>query len=603
MTIKKLGIDRNCATYDELKSQHTVSQGWPAYGDLSFLCDKKENLENYLTRISYDTQSGRNAFRQLFREIGTGDIILAFEGNTIKGIAEIPPNYIYFYNVDDDVEDYRNSLFPVNWVDWKIFCKDSSMQIQGGQGVKGIENSGLQSVNKYITDNWESFKKENKIAIQPPECDIKLNLLLSGFEQKKISSKIAYINKINNEKNMEKLDKIKDILLSKKNLILQGAPGTGKTYNTVGLALKVCGIDTSRMDRKDMMKEYSELTKSGQIAFTTFHQTMDYDDFIEGLKPQVDDGKITYEIEDGIFKKICTDAEIKDESNFDETYDKFINHIQEEEYYPITSSGGALFHVSVNSKQNLILYTGNDRKMNGVLTKEKIRLEYFGQGSKYWVGYNKGVVNELYQKFDLKQPSQAEKKNYVLIIDEINRGNVSKIFGELITLLEADKRGGEENCIPAQLSYSKQPFSVPSNLYIIGTMNTTDRSVGTIDYAVRRRFAFVTLDSSWDIVASTYADNEKKKKAQELFIAVQNYIKKTAVDMDVEDLMVGHSYFMNNGQELNQRWEFEILPLLNEYYKDGICSKSPLDNIRKKSDTNADKKLYMEKFINEYLNQ
>ena len=317
----------------------------------------------------------------------------------------------------------------------------------------------------------------------------------------------------------ENLYAIIDVLKTKKNIILQGAPGTGKTYSTIEIALNICGVNTLSLSREDMMKIYNDLSQKGQIAFSTFHQTMDYDDFIEGLKPQLENGQVTYDIEDGIFKKICQDASIKGDSNFDECYDKLL----------------------------------------------------------------------------------AENKNYVLIIDEINRGNISKIFGELITLIESDKREGKTNCISAKLSYSKMDFSVPDNLYIIGTMNTTDRSVGNIDYAIRRRFAFCTLESLWEVAENSYSDDAQKDEAKKLYLAVQNYIKQSAVDMDYEDLMVGHSYFMYKEEEsLEQRWKFEILPLLNEYYKDGICCKSPLEDIRKKSDGKEEKSLYMQKFIEKY---
>lgn len=399
----------------------------------------------------------------------------------------------------------------------------------------------------------------------------------------------------------ENLYAIIDVLKTKKNIILQGAPGTGKTYSTIEIALNICGVNTLSLSREDMIKIYNDLSQKGQIAFSTFHQTMDYDDFIEGLKPQLENGQVTYDIEDGIFKKICQDASIKGDSNFDECYDKLLAEIQNTDFYPIKSSGGAIFHVAVNSKQNLTLYTGKEKKMNGVLTKENIRLEYFGHGPKYWVGYNKGVVNKLYADFGLKSPVLCKDKNYVLIIDEINRGNISKIFGELITLIESDKREGKTNCISAKLSYSKMDFSVPDNLYIIGTMNTTDRSVGNIDYAIRRRFAFCTLEFLWEVAENSYSDDAQKDEAKKLYLAVQNYIKQSAVDMDYEDLMVGHSYFMYKEEEsLEQRWKFEILPLLNEYYKDGICCKSPLEDIRKKSDGKEEKSLYMQKFIEKY---
>ena len=164
-------------------------------------------------------------------------------------------------------------------------------------------------------------------------------------------------------------------------------------------------------------------------------------------------------------------------------------------------------------------------------------------------------------------------QNYVLIIDEINRGNVSKIFGELITLLEADKRLGGDHPVKVTLPYSKDPFGVPSNLYIIGTMNTTDRSVGNIDYAVRRRFAFATLKADIELVRKFSID-----EAVVLFEAVELFIRKHQIDMDFEDLMVGHSYFFAKDEnDLAMKWQYEILPLLNEYIKDGIINARTID--------------------------
>ena len=193
------------------------------------------------------------------------------------------------------------------------------------------------------------------------------------------------------------------------------------------------------------------------------------------------------------------------------------------------------------------------------------------------------LKNEDFRKNDVK--------NYVLIIDEINRGNVSKIFGELISLLEADKRVGGDHPLIVTLPYSKEPFSVPPNLYIIGTMNTTDRSVGSIDYAVRRRFAFVTLEADENKVPEGNARN--------LFNAVKNFLNKSKYDMDIEDLMVGHSYFMVDDEDsLNMKWQYEILPLLMEYHKDGIIKESPLkafseEDVKK---VKVDYKLFIEKW-------
>ena len=178
------------------------------------------------------------------------------------------------------------------------------------------------------------------------------------------------------------------------------------------------------------------------------------------------------------------------------------------------------------------------------------------------------VINDIITgKVDDETP-----QNYILIIDEINRGNVSKIFGELITLLEADKRLGGDHPIKVTLPYSKESFGVPSNLYIIGTMNTTDRSVGNIDYAVRRRFAFVTLKADRQILVNKYGEKSKQVQLFDAVFAFLNDDKKHP-DMDIEDLMVGHSYFMaDDDNELKLKLKYEIIPLIREYSKDGIVN-------------------------------
>lgn len=300
-----------------------------------------------------------------------------------------------------------------------------------------------------------------------------------------IESWLKYMNDI------AYLEKCAKLLSKKHNIILQGAPGTGKTYNTAAIALKTLDItDIDLTDHKAVMIRYDELLGK-QIFFTTFHQSLDYEDFVEGLKPHVqtdDKGNsigVTYEPEDGIFKRAC----------------------------------------------------------------------------------NKAVENS------------EDNKPVVLIIDEINRGNVSKIFGELITLLESDKRSQGNHPIKVILPYTKAEFGVPSNLYIIGTMNTTDRSTGTLDYALRRRFAFVTLQSDRSVIEKHYdklGNANLKDMAVALFDDIKKFIespKHLCGDMSIDDLMVGHSYFMaEDEEELKDKVEYEIIPLINEYINDGILN-------------------------------
>ena len=181
---------------------------------------------------------------------------------------------------------------------------------------------------------------------------------------------------------------------------------------------------------------------------------------------------------------------------------------------------------------------------------------------------------ELKENYNLSDLIENNENPVVLIIDEINRGNIAKIFGELITLLEADKRKNADNEIEVKLPYSKEIFSVPSNLYIIGTMNTTDRSIGYIDYALRRRFAFITIKADKEKIENFY--NEKnsdcKDKALKLFSDVEKIIENNLnEEFEFDDIMIGHSYFMaEKEEELKRKLEYEIKPLLLEYYKDGI---------------------------------
>lgn len=289
----------------------------------------------------------------------------------------------------------------------------------------------------------------------------------------------AYIEIITNldiKMNKALLD-IASLLSVKKNIILQGAPGTGKTFSTAALSLKVLGAENVDWNSPEsVMKKYDEFVKEGRIAFTTFHQSMDYEDFVEGYKPEEIDGDIKFKLKPGVFRTIC---------------------------------------------------------------------------------------------------EKAKEQSCVLIIDEINRGNVSKIFGELITLLEADKREGEVHRIQVNLTYSGKPFSVPNNLYIIGTMNTTDRSVGSLDYALRRRFAFWTLRSNKDVIEGQSVDDNVKSMALSLFEKVEEFLKANPSDMKMDDLMPGHSYFMaESSKELKAKIKYELIPLIEEYAKDGIIEVS-----------------------------
>lgn len=410
------------------------------------------------------------------------------------------------------------------------------------------------------------------------------------------------------------IDKYAQILRHKKNLILQGAPGTGKTYNTAALALSICEVtDVNLKDHDAVMQRYKQLQDEGRIGFCTFHQSMDYEDFVEGIKPNTENGTVSYDVEDGIFKQIADRARENWEENKENgdiiiekkhrTID-VLNGLCEKIQREIDENSYADLFLNNKSKMKIFeIFTKHDkiktiRLKNSTLpnttstvgltaeiilrdyeqyTRGEIKSykdikPYHGNTFYYFELYKRMAEYEKTMELPQNDDQKPELQNYVLIIDEINRGNVSRIFGELITLLEADKRlGGEhpsDHPIEVTLPYSKVRFGVPKNLYIVGTMNTTDRSVGNIDYAVRRRFAFATLESQRELV-----EQHSTEQGVRLYDAVRKFIEKSKAEMDFEDLMVGHSYFFADSDEmLEMRWQYEIKPLLNEYIKDGLLN-------------------------------
>lgn len=399
-----------------------------------------------------------------------------------------------------------------------------------------------------------------------------------------IASWLKYMNDI------AYLDKYANLLKRKHNIILQGAPGTGKTYNTAAIALKALGVNNVDFnDHKAVMERYDSLC-GDQIFFTTFHQSLDYEDFVEGLKPHVQtdaEGNsigVTYEPEDGIFKRACNAVQTDQSKDIVECIDDYLCKIkgyENKREIPTVTGRSSLYvwwkdgNSTVSSRSTNSTSSRGEEYTPSPLNIEKIKLQAQGKGCENnWPAYAQAFIEAVKKEYHA-----TTDKPVVLIIDEINRGNVSKIFGELITLLESDKRSNGNHPIKVMLPYTKAEFGVPSNLYIIGTMNTTDRSTGTLDYALRRRFAFITLKSQESVIKNYYssANNEELGSiATALFEDIKRFIenpKHLCGDMSIDDLMIGHSYFMaEDEEELLDKIEYEILPLINEYINDGILN-------------------------------
>lgn len=434
-----------------------------------------------------------------------------------------------------------------------------------------------ESLDEYVDDNKQAkilFLSSHFERLQTPIPMDLFKMYKDKFPVRAHLGAFSDIEQIEINTMKERIELEKQILRQKKQIILQGAPGTGKTYSTAALALSVLDVPFNPDDHNEIMALYDQLREEKRIYFTTFHQSMGYEDFVEGLKPVVARNRkdVHYKVEDGIFKSICLQ---EDELDFEQQYQLLLEELKKGEIKLETKTDHSPFTVKSNSANNLSISSGKNLQTGDPatsITKEKLKNKDPKDNNSSYIEVIRDYMDKIKQS-----------KSRVLIIDEINRGNISKIFGELITLLEADKRKGGEHPISAILPYSKIEFSVPSNVYIIGTMNTTDQSTGRIDYAVRRRFAFFTLEADAEAIESYYKENKELwNKANLLFNAVKEYISKNKTeDLEMEELMVGHSYFMApTTEELRLKFRYEIIPLLKEYEKDGMLQ--PTDELKTK---------------------
>lgn len=441
-----------------------------------------------------------------------------------------------------------------------------------------------------------------------------------------------------------------------KNQILYGPPGTGKTYNTVIKAMEIINgekydfVDNEQY--KDLKKQFDNLKQQGQIECVTFHQSYSYEEFVEGIKPDLKNDKLMYTLGRGIFKEICNSAKelletkvkynfkkdnisvykilIPDESIFqycidnncvainwgDEidisdcnTQEEIANKIPETfESRKQCISQLNLFKLWIdkdikNGKDVIVVIPGSINTIKGIA---KIAGNYYfnsetenghQQRKVEWIRKNINISSENIYNSKFVSPTitgmfndkinwetflnlinnnnTSQSSNAVLIIDEINRGDVSKIFGELITLIEEDKRIGKEHQMTVTLPYSREPFGVPNNLYIIGTMNTADRSIALLDTALRRRFDFEEMMPKPELLRGKDIEGVD---LEQLLTQINDRIKN---EYD-RDHQIGHSYLMGveNKEQLERAYKNRILPLLNEYFYNDIDSVAKILNCK-----------------------
>ncbi|GKX92610.1 endonuclease [Campylobacter jejuni] len=465
--------------------------------------------------------------------------------------------------------------------------------------------ASINNIRKYSSNRFLEYSVLGKNEVESYAKPL--------FEDILSNSNLSAIKQSENEK----------ILIENQNIplnqILYGPPGTGKTYHTIDKALEILGENLESRDEKKA--KFDEYVRKGQIVFTTFHQSYGYEEFVEGIKPIIDNDEnsqeVKYDVKDGIFKELC-DKSLKNyilsmqnenEIDLDKLIFEFANYINQDflnkgnefplenkvsikkillnfkDEYRSFSLGG-----SIKSPQSLTIdiikrdYLNFKNKkilsFKDIKPKYDSQSDYHGNAIYYFMFYNKlkEFENIQNEKFKIKKEIL---KSYIIIIDEINRGNVSKIFGELITLIEASKRIGEKEELKVTLPYSGKEFGVPKNVYIIGTMNTADRSITSLDTALRRRFEFIEMMPD---VSKLSMDCEGIN-LQELLKAINTRIEYL---LDREKT-IGHAFFMSEAVKFNKNnWikpdEYEedwyvlsisklkkvfqnkIIPLLQEYF-------------------------------------
>ena len=629
---------------------------------LSFRDFYLEYLKNHTKKLSIKAwfiRSNNGEFVQDFLEkqvVGIGWLRESYEGKSREAIK----NCI----LKECPNEKQGTIDQWAGCCWRFAC-----EIKVNDYVITNNNDGTLHIGKIIGEYEYSpdFYKENphirsvkwiekierKTLPAKIQSYLKSSLTVTSFDDSEAIKCLEEICKQNSNKEQ-------DMTKIPLNQILYGPPGTGKTYNTVIKAIEITNPELIQRDENGNVKNYKvlkekfdELKQQGQIEFVTFHQSYSYEEFVEGIKPDLENGKeLRYKLQNGIFKTICNNAkellETKVKYNFNKDNISVYKILIPDESlftYCIENDcvainwGNDIDISNCDSQEEIIakipedfesrkqcisqlnlfkLWIDNDLKsgkdvivvipgsMNTIKGIAKITGNYFynsdienghQQRKVDWIRKNINISSDSIYNSKFVSPTitgmfndkinwdaflnlinnknNSKSSNAVLVIDEINRGDVSKIFGELITLIEDDKRIGKEHQMTVTLPYSREPFGVPNNLYIIGTMNTADRSIALLDTALRRRFDFEEMMPKPELLRGKDIEGVD---LEQLLTQINDRIKN---EYD-RDHQIGHSYLMGvkNKEHLERAYKNRILPLLNEYFYNDIDSVAKILNCK-----------------------
>lgn len=401
------------------------------------------------------------------------------------------------------------------------------------------------------------------------------------FEALAARSKEAKIQTDFSDKAEEKDSPMPTVHSAPLNQIYYGPPGTGKTFITMEAAVKAAEPTFHSESRDQLKTKYRVLTDAGRIVFVTFHQSYSYEDFVEGLTASSDSGQIQYAPKNGVFKKLVLKAKDNQHSgqqaistSFERCWELFLQQLSgNAEGVTIATRRSTFLITEVDDNTIRFDKSGGDSVHSlSVSTLQAV----FNQQRVIKGGlqpYYESLISHIKALGEQQNTAAVERQNFVLVIDEINRGNISRIFGELITLIELSKRLGGSEPLEVVLPLTGDKFSVPDNLYIIGTMNTADRSLAGLDLALRRRFDFIEMPPQPELLAEVFVENI------DLELMLKTINERISVLLD-KDHCIGHASFMHlhpdyrpagssetaSLAELAQVFKHKVLPLLQEYF-------------------------------------